>query len=318
MTHKFLQTSEIYGKTLVELGDFNENIFVVEADLMKASGSIPFKEKYPQRHINVGVAEQNLVGVAAGLASMGKIPFACTMSNFISQRASDQVTISVAFNKFNVKLIGCFAGLSQEKNGGTHISIMDIAVMRCLPNMQVVVPADRKELIKVLKEVAKFEGPVYVRMSRNLPDSLFDDTYDYNLFKGYVIGDGCDLTIVSTGITTSIAIDALSALLSENIRARVLHLPNIKPIDKDLIIKCAEETKAMITLEDHSIFGGLGSLVSEILSEYYPTPIYRIGLKDVFGITASLDFQLSYFGLSVENIIFQSKNILSKKLKSTK
>ena len=315
MKFELKPVADFYGKILVELGESNENIFVLEADLMKASGSRPFKEKFPDRHINVGVAEQNLIGVAAGLAAMDRIPFACTMSNFISQRACDQVAISVAYNKFNVKLIGCFAGLSQEKNGGTHISVMDISIMRCLPNMKVVIPADLRELAEVFNFAAYYNGPLYIRMQRFLPENIFSADYKFEIGKGYQIGNGDDITIIANGITSSIALEAMQALESEGIYGRFIHLPSVKPVDKELVLKCAAETGAIITVEDHSIYGGLGGLISEIISENNPVPVYRLGMNDMFGITANLDFQLNYFGLTVENIIERTKNII--KLKKT-
>ena len=313
MDFKLMASADTYGNTLVEIGESNDHIFAIDADLMKASGSKPFKEKFPDRHINVGVAEQNLVGVAAGLAAMGRIPFACTMSNFMSQRACDQVTIAVAYNKFNVKIVGCFAGLSQEKNGGTHIGVMDIAIMRCLPNMRVIAPSDRKELHQVLKTAAKAEGPTYIRMARYLPDSIFDTSYKFDLGKGFQISNGSDITLISTGISSMVALDSLSELKKEGIDARLVHLPSIKPVDLDMIVKCAKDTGAIITVEDHSIYGGIGGLVSEIVSKNYPVLVSRVGMNDVFGLTAPLDFQLSYYGITAENIVSKTKEILRLK-----
>ena len=313
MSTEFKQCAATYGAVLTELGKDNPDIFVVEADLMKASGTRPFMEAFPDRHVNVGVAEQNLVGIAAGLAAMDRIPFACTMANFISQRACDQVTISVALNKFNVKLVGCYAGLSQEKNGATHISIMDIAIMRCLPNMKVIVPSDHRELADVLDFASKDTGPLYLRMPRVLPEKLFDSSYEFNFDKGYQINAGSDLTIISNGISTSVTVEALDELKKEKIDARLIHLPVVKPVDADLILKAAAETGAIITIEDHSVYGGLGGLVSEIVSENRSAMVARIGLKDMFGLTANLDFQSNYFGISVENIVKTAKNILIKK-----
>lgn len=313
MKVKLLASGDTYGKTLVELASANRDIFAVDADLMKASGSRPFKTKFPDRHINVGVAEQNLVSVAAGLAAMGRIPFACTMANFMSQRACDQVTISAAYNKFNVKLVGCFAGLSQEKNGGTHIGVIDIAVMRCLPNLVVFAASDQRELHSILVESTKIEGPVYIRMARYLPEDLFGSSYKFATGKGYQIGEGNDLTLVSTGISSPVVLESLEVLNKAGIFGRLLHFPSIKPPDRNLLVKCARETGAVITVEDHSIFGGLGGLVSEILSQEYPVPVIRIGMEDQFGLTASLDFQLDYFGISTNNILARAKEILNLK-----
>lgn len=307
------QCGVTYGTVLTELGKTNPDIFVLEADLMKASGTRLFMEAFPDRHINVGVAEQNLVGMAAGLAAMGRIPFACTMANFISQRACDQVTISVALNKFNVKLVGCYSGLSQEKNGATHISIMDVAIMRCLPNMKVIVPSDHRELADVLVFASEDTGPLYLRMPRLLPEKLFNSSYKFSFSKGYQINTGSDLTIISNGISSSVAVQALDELKKEGIDASLIHLPVIKPVDSNLILKAAAETGAIITIEDHSVYGGLGGLVSEIVSKNRSAIVARIGLNDMFGLTANLDFQLNYFGISVENIVKTAKDILVKK-----
>ncbi|MES0341506.1 MAG: transketolase C-terminal domain-containing protein [Candidatus Humimicrobiaceae bacterium] len=308
--NKLLPTADTYGNTLVELGKKSPHIFAVDADLMKASGSKAFKDTFPDRHINVGVAEQNLVSLSAGLAAMGRIPFASTMANFISQRACDQVAISVAYNRFNVKLVGSFAGLSQEKNGGTHIGVIDIAVMRSLPNMTVLAASDQRELENILTASAAMEGPIYIRMARYLPEDLFGSSYKFKIGKGHQIGSGTDITIISTGISSMVALDALEELKKENISARMVHLSSIKPADTELILKCAKETKAIITVEDHSIYGGLGGLVSEIVSLAHPVKVVRIGMEDKFGLTATLEFQLKHFGISVENIIDKAKKIL--------
>jgi len=313
MKDTLTQVKVVYGNTLVELGDRNKDIFVIEADLMKASGSKPFKDKYPDRHINVGIAEQNLVGVAAGIASMGRIPYACTMANFMAKRACDQVAMSVAYNKFNVKLIGCYAGLTQEKNGGTHISIIDMAIMRGLPNIKVIAPGDCNEFAQAMVAISEDYGPIYLRMPKLLKKNIFGSSHKFEIGKAYQFGKGSDVTIISTGITSSIALDALERLKNEGINARLLHLPTLKPVDSKSIVKCAKETGAIITIEDHSVFGGLGGLVSEIVTSKYPVPVCKLGLNDRFGLTASLDFQLNYFGLTVENIIKEAKKILKIK-----
>ena len=307
---KLLVSAETYGNTLVELAEKNPDIFVVDADLMKASGSRIFKDRFPDRHINVGVAEQNLVSLAAGLAAMGRIPFASTMANFISQRACDQVVISAAYNRFNVKLVGSYAGLSQEKNGGTHIGVMDIAIMRCIPNMIVLAASDQRELKDIMKASTEINGPVYIRMSKYLPEDLFGSSYRFKIGKGHMVGEGTDITLISTGISSMIALETLEWLKKENISTRMIHLPSLKPTDTDLIQKCAKETKAIITLEDHSVYAGLGGMVSEIVSSEYPVKVSRIGMEDTFGLTASLEFQLEYFGISVKNIVKRVREAL--------
>jgi transketolase len=307
------QVKTIYGRTLAELGEHNKDIFVVEADLMKASGTNPFLEKFPDRHINVGIAEQNLVGVAAGLAAMGRIPYACTMANFMSQRACDQVAISVSYNNFNVKLVGCYAGLTQEKNGGTHISIMDLAVMRCLPNMKVLVPGDCREFGQAVLALSKDIGPAYLRMPKLLPAALFDLSHRFEIGKAYQFDRGNDVTVVSTGLTTAIAFEALSVLSAEGIHARIVHMSTLKPLDAELLLRCARETHAVVTIENHSVYGGLGGLVGEVLSTEYPVPIVRLGLNDQFGLTADLEFQLKHFGLTAANILEAARTVMNMK-----
>lgn len=313
MSKDRIATKDIYGEVLVELGDARPDIFVVEADLMKASGSKPFFETYPDRHINVGVAEQNLVGVAAGIAAAGAVPFACTMSNFMAKRACDQVAMSVAYNKFNVKLVGCYAGLTQEKNGGTHVSIIDIGVMRSLPHMTVLVPGDGEEFRQTVRAAADIEGPVYIRMAKLLRADILGRDHKFEIGRSYQYGDGSDMTIISAGLATEIALDSLEPLRKVGINARVLHMPTLKPFDSGALVRCARETGACMTVEDHSILSGLGGLVAETLSNFHPTRLVRIGMEDAFGLTASLDFQLQHFGISVENIVNRAKDLVASK-----
>ncbi len=313
MSITYAQVKDTYGPTLAELGETNSDIFAVEADLMKASGTTPFKEKFPDRHINVGVAEQNLVGVAAGLAAMGRIPYACTMANFMAKRACDQAAMSGAYNKFNVKLVGCYAGLTQEKNGGTHVSFMDLGIMRSIPNMKVIAPSDCREFAQAVRTISEDEGPTYLRMAKLLPESIFGNEHIFKIGKGYLFGSGSDVTLISTGLMTATAMETLEVLERENIRARVLHLPTLKPVDKELIVQCAKETGALVTVEDHSVLSGLGSLVAEIVTEEYPVPVRRLGMQDQFGLTAGLEFQLKHFGLTVEDIVSHAKQLIQKK-----
>lgn len=308
---KRIKTAGIYGEVLSELGEKHSELFVVEADLMKASGSKPFKDLYPDRHINVGVAEQNLVGTAAGIAGAGGVPFACTMANFMAKRACDQVAMSVAYNNFNVKLVGCYAGLTQEENGGTHVSFIDIGIMRSLPNMTVVVPGDGEEFRQMVRWAAEYEGPVYIRMAKLLQADILGSDHTFELGRSYRFGEGKDITIVSTGLATETALNALKALEAEGIGARVLHMPTIKPFDTDGLVRNARETKACITIEDHSILSGLGGLVAETLSTHHPTRVSRIGMNDSFGLTAELDYQLQHFGITVENIVAQAVSLVS-------
>ena len=312
---EYEQVKTCYGQILVELGERNPDIFVVEADLMKASGSAPFLERFADRHINVGVAEQNLVGVAAGLAAAGRIPYACTMANFISQRSCDQVAMSVSYNKLPVKLIGCYAGITQEKNGGTHISIMDLAVMRCLPYMTVIAPGDCREFSQAVAAAADIDGPVYIRMPKLLPKDIFCGASEqFFPGKAYQLAAGDDAAIISTGLASGLAREAAELLADDGIHVRVLHLPTLKPVDEDAVAACARETGRIITVEDHGVYGGLGSLVSEITAARCPVPVSMLGMRDTFGLTADLDFQLDYFGLTpghIRSTVKQLMNIAS-------
>lgn len=310
MAVKFANVKDVYGNTLCELGEKKPELFVVEADLMKASGSAPFRDRFADRHINVGIAEQNLVGVAAGIAAVGGIPFASTMSNFLTQRAGDQFVIAAGYNKFNVKLVGSYAGLTQEKNGGTHISVLDIAVARSVPNMTVVAPSDCIELAEAMAAIAEYEGPVYLRMGKLLPEDALTPREPFRIGPARQFGSGSDITIAATGLATSIAIEALEALDSEGIKARVLHIPTLKPAPRDEIVRCANETGGFVTVEDHSIHSGLGGLVAEIVTETAPVPVRRIGLPDEFGLTAPLQFQLDHFGINADSIVKAAREVM--------
>jgi transketolase len=313
MLGEMVSTQETYGKTLVELGDKNKDIFVIEADLMRCSGSKLFEDKYPDRLIQLGIAEQNLVGVAAGLAAMGRIPYASSFANFLTQRACDQIVMSLAYNQFNVKLVGSYAGITSGSNGGTHISVCDIAITRCIPNMKVIDPGDCNEFRQAIISTSKDEGPTYIRQASGPMKAIFSDTHKFEIGRGYKFGHGNDITLISAGITTSIAIDALAELEKENIKARLIHLPTIKPADNDIIIESAKATGAILVIENHSIYGGLGGLVSEIVSKNYPVIIDGIGLKDTWGLNADFKYQLKYFGFTVENIVKKSKELIAKK-----
>ena len=221
--------------------------------------------------------------------------------------------MSIAYNCFNVKLVGCYAGLTQEKNGGTHISIMDLAVMRCLPNMTVLVPGGCKEYAQMLRVASRQIGPAYLRMPKLLAADIFDASHRFEIGKAHIFGSGTDLTIIATGITTVIGFEALPLLEREGIGARLLHLPTLKPLDEERVVDCAKATGAVITVENHSRIGGLGSLISEHLSREYPVPIFRLGFDDQFGLTADLAFQLEYFGITAEDIIKSSRELLKRK-----
>jgi transketolase len=313
MIGEMVGTQETYGKVLVELGEKSKDIFVLEADLMRCSGSKLFEDRFPDRHIQVGIAEQNLVGVAAGLAAMGRIPFASTFANFLTQRACDQIVMSMGYNKFNVKLVGSFAGISSGDNGGTHISVCDIAITRCIPNMKVIDPGDCNEFRQTIIAASKDNSPTYIRQARGPMKTIFADDHKFEIGKGYKFGNGKDITLISSGITTSLALDSLPMLKENGIDARLIHLPTIKPVDFELIIESAKSTGAILTIENHSIFGGIGGIVSEIVSKNYPVIMDYIGLGDTWGLNAPLVFQLNYFGFTSENILNKSRELLKRK-----
>lgn len=301
-----------YGQTLIELGKKDPRIVAVEADLMKASGSDLFKAEFPQRHFNVGIAEQNLVGVAAGLASMGKIPFASSFSCFISQRACDQAVNAVAFNKFNVKMCGTYAGLTSEKNGGTHISVEDIAIFRTMPNVTIMVPADCIELTRAMEAAAAHCGPVYIRIARGPLPTIFSKDCEFTIGKAKVLSEGEDVSLITTGITTWEGLNACETLSSNGIRVRHIHMPTIKPIDRQEILRAARDTGRIVTVENHSKIGGLGSAVAEVVCDECPVPVVRLGMNDCFGETAKLDYLIDKFGISSRHIVRAVEALLAK------
>lgn len=308
-----ISVQKTYGETLVELGRLDARIVVIDADLMKAAGSHPFAEAFPDRHFQVGVAEQNLLSVAAGLAAVGKIPFASTFANFASQRACDQAIHSVAYNKFNVKICGSYAGLTQEKNGGTHIGVEDIAIFRCMPNMTVIDPCDCIELASAMRRIAAYDGPVFLRMSKGPLPTILPQDYIFEIGNSVTLQDGNDVTLISTGIVTWEGVKACGDLREQGIRVRHIHMGCIKPIDRAAIVRAARETGAIVTVENHSRLGGLGSAVAEIVCDEYPSRVVRLGMDDVFGETATLDWLLDRHGISARHIAYTIRAIVNDK-----
>ncbi len=292
-----------YADTLIALAETDPRVVVVEADLMKASGSEPFKQRFPERHFNVGIAEQNLVGVAAGLAAMGKIPFASSFASVASQRACDQAVNAVCFNRFNVKIVGSYAGLTSEKNGGTHISVEDTAIFRAMPNMVVLDPGDCGELAGAIRAAWAYDGPVYIRMARGPLPKVFQSPSAFRLGKSVTMEPAGDVTLITSGITTWEGIGACRELKDKGIRVRHIHMPSIKPLDTEVILAAAKETRLICTVENHSRIGGLGSAVAELVCEHQPVPVLRLGLNDCFGETGSLDYLLHKFGISSAHIV---------------
>jgi len=311
--HQMVSVTQTYGETLVRLGKVEPRIVVVEADLMKASGSKPFQEAFSARHFQVGIAEQNLIGVAAGLAAMGKIPFASTFANFASQRACDQAVISVAYNRFNVKICGEYAGLTSEKNGATHISVEDVAIYRCMPNMTVIDPGDCTELAGAMEAIVAYEGPVYLRKAHGPMLDIFPSDYSFVIGRSVVMQDGCDVGLITTGITTSEGIKACKDLKKRGVSVKHIHMPTIKPIDRGTILRTARETGAIVTVENHSRLGGLGSAVAETVCDEYPVLLIRLGIDDCFGETATLAWLMERFGIDAGHIISAVEEAIRRK-----
>ena len=297
-----IATRESYGKALAELGEKYKDVVVLDADLATATKTIDFKKKFPERFFDIGIAEQDLMGTAAGLALGGKIPFASTFAIFASGRAYDQVRNTIAYSKLNVKIAATHAGIAVGEDGASHQALEDISLMRSVPNMVVVSPADDKSTKWIIEEAINYNGPMYIRLARPATEEIYDENTKFELGKGIQHGDGEDATVIATGVTVAEALKAKEELAKDGINIRVVDIHTIKPIDKDLIVKCAKETKKVITVEDHSIIGGLGTAVCEVLSEEYPTKVIRMGIKDEFGQSGKWNELMEHYGITSKNI----------------
>lgn len=297
-----IATRDAYGKALVKLGQVNDDVVVLDADLSKSTKTNDFFKAYPNRFFNMGIAEQNLIGAACGFAAAGKIPFASTFAMFATGRAFEVIRNSVCYPKLNVKICATHAGITVGEDGGSHQSVEDISLMRSVPNMTVLVPADGIEAEKMILEAAKFNGPMYVRLGRSAVPTLFDENYEFKIGKGAVLRDGNDATIIACGIMVNEALVAADMLKEEKIDVRVINMSTIKPIDTELIVSAAKETKAIVTAEEHSIIGGLGSAVSEVVSENHPIIVKKVGMNDTFGESGTPNELLEKYGLTAKNI----------------
>lgn len=301
-------TRQAYGEALVELGKINKDIVVLDADLTKSTKTSMFQKEFPERHFNVGIAEADLMGTAAGLAACGKIPFASTFAMFAAGRAFEQIRNTIAYPKLNVKIAPTHAGISVGEDGGSHQSIEDIALMRSIPGMIVLSPADAVETKKMIFAAAEYEGPVYIRMGRLDVETIFDEeTYDFQIGIANTVKEGNDVTIVATGLMTYEAIKAADILAQEGISIRVINVGTIKPLDGETILKAAKETKFIITAEEHSVIGGLGSAVSEFLSEVYPTKVKKLGIYDKFGQSGKANELLEKYELTAAKLVSMIK-----------
>ncbi len=296
-------TRQSYGEILEKLGEENKNIVVLDADLAKATKTCIFAKKYPERFFDMGIAEQNMLGTAAGLALSGKIPFASTFAVFAAGRAYDQIRNSICYPNLNVKICATHAGITVGEDGATHQMLEDMALMRVLPNMTVLSTSDDTETKWAVREASKINGPVYIRLSRLATPIIYEENQEFEIGKMIQFGEGTDATIFATGITVAESLKAQEELKEKGIDVRVIDVHTIKPIDVEMIIKCAKETKRLISIEDHSIIGGLGSAIAEVLTEEYPTKLERMGINDCFGKSGKAEELMKYFKIDKDAIM---------------
>ena len=303
MKEEMIATRQSYGETLVSLGKENDKIVVLDADLAGATKTNLFAKDFPDRFFNMGIAEANMLGTAAGFATCGKIPYASTFAVFAAGRGYDQIRNSICYPNLNVKICVTHAGITVGEDGATHQMLEDLSLMRTLPNMIVISPSDDVQTRWMIREISKINGPVYVRLARLATPIIYEKSQMFEIGKAIQIGEGTDGTVFATGVTVSEAIKAQEVLKQQGIAIRVVDVHTIKPIDKEMIIKCAKETKKLISIEDHSVIGGLGSTISEVLTDEYPVKLERMGMQDVFGKSGKAEDLMEYFGLTKNAII---------------
>ena len=300
-----------YGKTLVELGKKNPNIVALDADLSCSTQTAMFGKEFPERFFNMGIAEQDAMTTAAGLSTTGKIPFVSTFAMFATGRAWEQIRNSICYPRFNVKIVATHGGITVGEDGASHQALEDIAIMRDIPNMMVIVPADCTETREVIKFAAEYDGPVYIRLARTNVPNLFDpETYKFDPKKALVVKEGKDVTLVTNGETLVAALDCAQLLENDGISAEIIHMPVVKPVDAQTLVKSAKKTNHVITIENHSIIGGLGSAVCETLCENYPVKVKRIGINDQFGQSGEQRELMNFYGLTGEKLAQTLKNYL--------
>jgi transketolase len=304
---------EAFGRTLMQLAHENTDIVVLDADLASSTRVVYFAEAFPERFFQMGVAEQNMVGVAAGMALMGKIPFVSTFGVFASRRACDQVAISVAHCQLNVKLVGAYSGIVSGNNGATHQAVEDVGIMRAIPHMVVVDPADDVEMEQVVRAIVAYDGPVYLRVTRDVWPRVSPEGYNFALGKAAQVLEGKDVTLIGSGMMTSQCVEAAHLLSQSGIEARVLNMATLKPIDVDAIVKAAEETGGIVTAENHNVYGGLGSAVAEVLVEHAPAPMVRVGIWDCYGECGGNTDLLCKYEMSPQHIAGAARSVLQRK-----
>jgi len=312
---QLVATRDVYGETLAQLGESSQEIVVLDADLSGSTKTNIFAKKFPERFFNMGVSEADMMGTAAGLAAAGKIPFASTFAIFASGRAWEQIRQSIAYPKLNVKIVASHGGITVGEDGASHQAIEDIAIMRAIPNMTVIVPCDGVETRSVIQEIVKYDGPVYVRVARGKFPVVLPEDYKFTMGKGVVVRDGKDAAIIANGLMVSHALQAAAMLEKEGLQIQVINMSTIKPIDRELIIKVAQETGAIVTCEEHSIIGGLGEAVAGVVTEECPVPMKRVGIQDRFGQSGLAEELLIHYGLMPKDIAAAVKEVITKKQK---
>jgi len=310
---ELISMRKAYGEALMSLGRANPNVVALSADVSNSDFSFMFAEAFPDRFFNVGIAEQCLVDVSVGLAYSGKIPFANTFAFLFATRALEMVRTHLCYGLANVKLMAGYAGLSDSFDGPTHHSINDIAIMRSLPNMTVVVPADSVAVTKLVPQVAEWKGPVYFRMNRNEVPRLYDESYSPHIGKALTLRSGKDVTLIGCGLMVSRALEAAEVLAEEGIGACVLEMHTIKPLDEEAVLQAARETGALVTAEEHSVLGGLGGAVAELVAEHHPVPLKRVGLSDCFAETGPYEAILEKYGMSAAAIVSAARQTVEAK-----
>ena len=309
-----MATREAYGKALVELAKNNKDVVVLDADLSKSTKTAEFQKVAPERFFDMGIAEANMMGVAAGMSTCGKIPFVSSFAMFAAGRAFEQIRNSICYPKLNVKICATHAGLTVGEDGATHQAVEDLSLMRSIPNMTVINPSDDVETIAAINAVANMQGPCYVRLGRMAVDTVNANAdYKFEIGKGIQLSDGDDVTIIATGIMVQAALEAKDILKKEGINARVINIHTLKPIDKEIILKAAKETGVIVTAEEHSIIGGLGSAVSEVVCEEIPVAVLKVGINDVFGESGKPADLLKAYGLTANDIVSKVKDALKLK-----
>ena len=298
-----IATRQSYGEALLELGKENKDIVVLDSDLSTATKTSIFAKEFPKRFFDMGIAEQDMMGTAAGLATCGKIPYASTFAMFAAGRAYDQIRNSICYPNLNVKICATHAGITVGEDGATHQMLEDIGMMRALPNMTVISTSDDTQTKWAIKEISKLNGPVYVRLSRLATPVIYEKNKKFEIGKAVQIGKGTDCTIFATGVTVAEAIKAKETLEKMGIYVRLVDIHTIKPIDEDLIIRCAKETEKLISVEDHGIIGGLGTAISDVLTEHYPKKLIKLGIHDSFGKSGKAEELMHYFKIDAQAIV---------------